>query len=104
MKFRFGVYVTAPAAVNPTVPFVPCVTLVSVRPPSSKLSAFAPLVPVITFAVIAVSSFVVNVSATMSATAVTVIPTVSVSVKGTPALSVESTVSVSVPLKSAFPV
>ena len=82
---------------NVTVPFVPCVTELSTGEPS-KLSALAPEVPVITFAVIAVSSLVANVSATMSATALTVIPTVSVSVSGVPALSLETTVSVSEPL------
>ena len=89
---------------NVTEPFAPCVTEVNARAPDSKSSALAPPVPVITFAVIAVSSLVESVSATMSPTAVTVIATVSVSDSGVPAPSLESTVSVSEPLKSAFAV
>ena len=83
---------------NVTVPFAPCVTELRARPAFSKLSAEAPPVPVITFAVTAVSSAVVSESPTMSATALTVIATVSVSESGVPALSAETTVSVSAPL------
>ena len=87
-----------------TVPFTPCVTLVSVGAPS-KLSALAPPVPVITFAVTAVSSFVLKVSATMSATAVTVMFTTSVSVSVPPVpvapRSLVVIVSAAAPLKSA---
>ena len=59
-------------AVSVAPPCVAVVTLVSVGVPS-KLSALAPFVPVIKFAISAVSSFAVNESGTMSATAVTLI-------------------------------
>ena len=72
-----------------------CVTAVTTRPAFSKLSAVAPLVPVITLNVSGVSSNVVTVSEVMSATAVTVIATVFVSVS---APSEVATVSRSAPL------
>ena len=88
---------------NVTEPFAPCVTAVNARAPDSKLSALAPSVPVITFAVIAVSSFVVSASPTMSATAFTV--TVSgwlavVTAVAVPSLLVAVTPRLIVPLKS----
>ena len=81
-----------------TVPFAPWVTAVIAAEAPSKLSAEAPLVPVIKFAVIAVSSGVVKMSPTMSATGFTVMATVLVSLS---APSVVNTVSVVLPLKSA---
>ena len=56
-------------------------TEVSAAPLSSKPSALAPLVPVSTLAVIAVSSSVVSASSTASATDETVTSTVAVSVE-----------------------
>ena len=61
-----------PSAWNVTLPCAPCVTDVTVRDGSSKLSADAPLVPVSTLNVTAVSSFVATVSLTMSVTGVMV--------------------------------
>ena len=58
------------------MPCAPCVTDVTARPAFSKLSAEAPLVPVIALNVIAVSSLVVIASATMSATGLIVIAVV----------------------------
>ena len=84
-----------------TVPPTAPPTDVIVLPAFSKLSFANKLAAVITSPV---SSLVLAVSPAMSATPVTVIATVSVSESGTPALSVESTVSVSAPLKSALPV
>ena len=81
-------YVTDPSARNVTAPCAPWVTLVNARPAFSKLSALAPFVPVIRFAVIAVSSVVVSVSAAMSATAVTVTDTVAVSTLPSPDVTV----------------
>ena len=82
-----------------TLPFAPWVTDVRTGVPS-KLSALAPLVPVSTLAVMAVSSFVVRLSSTMSATAVT--PMLISCVAVWPSSSVIVTVKVSLPLKSAF--
>ena len=81
-----------------TEPFAPCVTAVIAAEAPSKLSAEAPFVPVIKLAVMAVSSLVVKLSPTMSATGLTVMATLLVSVS-TP--SVVNTVRIVLPLKSA---
>ena len=78
-----------------TEPCAPWVTALSTGVPS-KLSADAPLVPVMTLAETAVSSLVVKVSATMSATGVTV--RLMAWVVGLPVSSVIVTVKLSEPL------
>ena len=67
-----------PLAANVTVPLAPWLTAVT-DGVFSKLSALAPLLPVMALKVIAVSSLVVTVSSTMSATASIVTLTVPVS-------------------------
>ena len=64
-----------------TVPFVPCVTLVTAAPAFSNVSAVAPLVPRTALNETLPSSLTDTASLVMSATAVTVIATVSLSLK-----------------------
>ena len=101
MKFSVGVKISSPAAFRLTLPLVtataapPAVmakplTAVMVRAGFSNVSL--PSTEIVT----AVSSAVEAVSSAMSATGVTVMATLSVSVE--PALSVESTVITAVPL------
>ena len=76
LKLRFGVYVIVPSTANVTVPPAGCVTLVTALPLLAKVSAVAPLVPVITLKDSGVSSIAAMVSLVISATGVTVIATV----------------------------
>ncbi len=81
-------------AAPPAVMAVPLMAVICGLAPS-KLSAVAPFVPVTGLNEIGMSSFVVTVSAVMSATGVTVMATVSVSVS---APSLVAMVRVSLPL------
>jgi hypothetical protein len=78
-----------------TAPCAPWVTALTARAGSAKVSALAPLVPVMALKLTAVFWLVVTASATMSATGAMVMATVSVALS---APSLVTSVSVAAPL------
>ena len=105
LKFGVGVKTTLPATTL-TVPPTAEPAAVMVTGPSPRPVSLANRLALVKVTGAASSRIAAGVSATakgVSLTAATLMATVSLSVKGVPAASVDSTVRVSAPLKSRLP-